>query len=290
MGAASTPAYSTGTVVSADGTTIGYRRLGAGPGVILVHGAMQAAQNFMALAAALADGFTVYVPDRRGRGLSGPHGERYGLDREAEDIQALVAATGTEYLFGLSAGAIVALHATLTTPAIRRAALYEPPLPVPGATPDAWAPRYRREVADGKLAAAMVTVMKGTADGAIVAVVPRWMLVPLMAQAIAAQARVVRGDEVPLRALIPTVGYDTQLVAEARGNLERYRALQAEVLLLGGSRSRGYLKAALAALGAILPRAERVELPGVGHLAADNDGQPARVGRELRRFFTGEGS
>src|SRR3954452_5225511 len=120
MVAASTPAYITRTIISADGTTIGYRQLGHGPGLILVHGAMQAAQNFMDLAIALADAFTVYVPDRRGRGLSGPHGEHYCLAREVEDIQAIIAATGTAYLFGLSSGAIVALHTTLTTPAIRR--------------------------------------------------------------------------------------------------------------------------------------------------------------------------
>jgi pimeloyl-ACP methyl ester carboxylesterase len=53
--------------------------LGRGPGVVLVHGGMQAAQNFTKLATVLADTFTVYVPDRRGRGLSGPFGDRYGL-------------------------------------------------------------------------------------------------------------------------------------------------------------------------------------------------------------------
>jgi pimeloyl-ACP methyl ester carboxylesterase len=36
---------------------------------------------------ALSQDFTVVVPDRRGRGLSGPHGDRYGLAREVEDLQ-----------------------------------------------------------------------------------------------------------------------------------------------------------------------------------------------------------
>jgi len=42
--------YRTGSVISRDGTTIGYRPLGSGPAVVLVHGGMQAAQNFMGLA------------------------------------------------------------------------------------------------------------------------------------------------------------------------------------------------------------------------------------------------
>lgn len=58
--------YRKGSVVSADGTVIGYRQVGSGPGVILLHGSMLAAQDFMKLATALADDFTVTVPDRRG--------------------------------------------------------------------------------------------------------------------------------------------------------------------------------------------------------------------------------
>ncbi|MBB6670387.1 alpha/beta fold hydrolase [Cohnella nanjingensis] len=78
--------YTTGFATSKDGTTIGYRQLGQGPGLVIVHGSMQAAQNFMGLAAALSNEFTVYIPDRRGRGLSGPMGEHYSIQKECEDI------------------------------------------------------------------------------------------------------------------------------------------------------------------------------------------------------------
>ena len=94
------PGYLKNAARSADGTTIGYRQYGSGPGLILVHGGMQAAQHMSALAAALADQFRVFVPDRRGRGPSGPHGAGFGLRREVEDLQALIAATGARFLFG----------------------------------------------------------------------------------------------------------------------------------------------------------------------------------------------
>ncbi|MGC2333419.1 MAG: hypothetical protein WA581_18360, partial [Candidatus Acidiferrales bacterium] len=58
--------HTTGSVVSKDGTAIGFRRRGSGPGLILVHGAMQTSRSFTKLAAALSDSFTVCVPDRRG--------------------------------------------------------------------------------------------------------------------------------------------------------------------------------------------------------------------------------
>jgi len=65
--------YTTGSVTSQDGTTIGYRQFGHGPGVVLLHGAASSAHNHMQLAEALSPAFTVYVPDRRSRGLSGPY-------------------------------------------------------------------------------------------------------------------------------------------------------------------------------------------------------------------------
>ena len=81
----STPPYTTGTLTSADGTTIGYRKLGSGPGVVLLSAGFLAAQHYMSLAGALC-----------------------------EDIEALLAATGARLVFGHSSGAFVALRAALT--------------------------------------------------------------------------------------------------------------------------------------------------------------------------------
>src|SRR2546428_603581 len=123
----SQPTYTTSTVTSKDGTTIGYRQMGQGPGLILVHGGMQASQNLMKLATALADAYTVYVPDRRGRGLSGPYGDNYNIQKAVEDIQALLNKTEAHNVFGLSAGAIISLQSALILPNIRKLAIYEPP-------------------------------------------------------------------------------------------------------------------------------------------------------------------
>src|SRR5215469_9378409 len=97
--------YTTSYVTSADGTTIGYRHYGRGPGIVLVQGAMGSAQNFSQLAEALAETFTVVVPDRRGRGLSPlPYSTEYTIQRDVEDLEALLAKTDTHNVFGLSSG------------------------------------------------------------------------------------------------------------------------------------------------------------------------------------------
>lgn len=278
----------TGSVTSKDGTVIGYRRLGTGPGVVLMHGSMMTSQNFMRLGAALSDDLTVYLPDRRGRGMSGPYGPGFTLQRAAEDVQALMEETGARNIFGLSAGAIPILRWALDRPAGYRIALYEPPLPVNGSAPAAWLPRYDREMARGALAAAMVTIIKGTRGSRIVGVLPRAVLVPLMDLAMRAQARQTGGNDTLLSDLVPTMHHDARLVLDAADLVEASAAVRSEVLLLGGSRSAGYFKDALDALHAAIPRARKVELPGLGHLAADNGGRPDRVAKALADFFLGD--
>jgi pimeloyl-ACP methyl ester carboxylesterase len=277
--------YSTGSVMSKDGTAIGYRRFGNGPGVILLHGAMQSSQNFTRLGAALSSAFTVYIPDRRGRGLSGPFGDDYGIQREVEDLDALVGQTNASDIFGLSSGAVITLAAALTLPSLRKIALYEPPLDVGCIpSPQNWVPRYERERARDDLAAAMVTAMKAT-DPSLFTSIPRFILVPLIRLMLQANKKEVGNDKVSLPTLIRSIHFDACLIAEIQGTLEKFKDLHTKVLLLGGSRSVSYLPAALDALQSVLPRAKRVELPGVGHLAADNGGQPKQVANELRRFF-----
>jgi pimeloyl-ACP methyl ester carboxylesterase len=280
---------STNSVTSADGTTIGYRRVGQGPGVVLVHGTMSSGQNHTQLAEALADVFTVIVPDRRGRGLSGPYRGDERIQSEVEDLGAVLAATGAHRVFGVSSGAIILLQAALTLPAIQKAAVFEPPLFDDAALPAALSTRFDAEIAQGRLAEALVTAMKGAQMGpAAFGILPRWLLVRLTGRFMKSQDGHTSGDYVPMRALAPTMRYDFRLVAEMSGKFESFRAIQAETLLLGGSKSPAYLKAALGRLATVLPEARRVELPGVDHAASWNSdvgGKPERVAEELRRFF-----
>jgi hypothetical protein len=55
------------------------------------------------------------------------------------------------------------MQLALTEPAVRRVALYEPPLPISGSSPSSkeWLPRFDREIAEGKLVAALVTGLRG---------------------------------------------------------------------------------------------------------------------------------
>src|SRR6185295_3403762 len=85
-----------GRVTSRDGTPIGYLKTGRGPAVVIMHGSMESARSHTLLAQALAGDFTVYLPDRRGRGLSGPHRPDHSVRTEVEDLQAVLAESGAQ--------------------------------------------------------------------------------------------------------------------------------------------------------------------------------------------------
>jgi pimeloyl-ACP methyl ester carboxylesterase len=78
------------------------------------------------LAPELAEHFTVFTYDRRGRGDSGENSP-YSVDREVEDLDALIKeAGGSACVFGHSSGAVLALNAAARGLAIHRLALRSP--------------------------------------------------------------------------------------------------------------------------------------------------------------------
>jgi pimeloyl-ACP methyl ester carboxylesterase len=117
-------------ITSKDGTPIAYEKVGQGPALILVGGALNdhtAVASGMPLAKRLTANFTVYSFDRRGRGESGDT-KPYAIEREVEDIAALITnAGGSAYAYGMSSGGALALEATRSGLAIKKLAMYEPP-------------------------------------------------------------------------------------------------------------------------------------------------------------------
>ena len=282
--------YTKGFVTSKDGTTIGYRQMGSGPGIILMHGGANASQHFMTLGIALSDMFTVYIPDRRGRGLSGPFGEDYSMQKEVEDLDAIIKKTRSHNAFGLSSGALILLQAALQLPSIHKAALYEPPLDVDNSIMDilSFMPRFDREIAEGKLADATVTQLKDFGKYFVPAWItglPRFLLILFFKLYYRNEEKNIKDDDVSFTILIPSFHYDYELVVEMKGTLEKFKAVPGEVLLIGGSKSPYFLKHTLDELNKVLPNVNRVELEGLGHGGSLDSGKPELVAKELKKFF-----
>lgn len=117
----------TSFVTSPDGTRIAFDRLGDGPPVVVVSGMFCDRQTTQPLAEQLAQQFSVINYDRRGRGESGDTAP-YAVEREVEDLGALIAAVGgSAAVYGHSSGAGLALNGAAGGLPITRLVLHEPP-------------------------------------------------------------------------------------------------------------------------------------------------------------------
>jgi pimeloyl-ACP methyl ester carboxylesterase len=117
-------------VTSADGTLIAFDRLGDGPPVVLVTGALADRTGTGALAERLAPRFTVLNYDRRGRTDSDDRAGTppFAVEREIEDLAAVIAEAGGEAaVYAHSSGGALAVRAAAAGLPITRLILHEPP-------------------------------------------------------------------------------------------------------------------------------------------------------------------
>jgi pimeloyl-ACP methyl ester carboxylesterase len=283
-----------GSVESRDGTPIGYWKTGQGPAVVVLHGSMESARSHTLLAQALADDFTVYLPDRRGRGLSGPHRADHSVRTEVEDLDAVLRAAGATLAFGVSASGAIVLEAARTLQ-LSKVAVYEPALVAAAGPHAAWLARFDQEVAEGNVAAAMITSMYGLELApAIFKMMPRRLLAAITEKALQKEDRQAGPEDITLRKLAPTVHYEGALIVELAGRFAEFRDVAAEVLLLGGSKGLPFLKPSRDALEQVLPRCRRIEFDGFDHGASSDPSAVnstgsaeavARIAGEVRTFF-----
>lgn len=246
---------------SKDGTTIAVDRVGDGPAVVCVGGALNDRHSTGWVAAKLT-GLTVYSYDRRGRGDSGDT-QHYTVDKEIEDLAAVIdEAGGAAMVYGMSSGAILALRAALAGVPITRLALYEPPFT--GAVPDAPAgpANYTERLAAATPAEALELFLTGVA-GMPAEALPGMRQSPMWPA---------------MEALAPTLRYDDAVMGDA--TIPPVAGLTIPVTVLIGGASPAWFARVGAALASALPTAELRELPGQTH-----DVDPAVLAAALTEAF-----
>lgn len=238
------------SVRSADGTRIAYRRLGAGPAVVFVHGSVATHSDWMLVARLLASRFTCFMMDRRGRAKSGEGIGPYSIEREYEDIAAVLAAAGPRAaLVGHSFGAICALGAAMRHP-VRRLALYEPPFPVGGLIAGENLPPYAKAVAEGDLDKALEFGLASF---------------PHLPAATIAALRASRAWP-PLRSMAKSWIRELEAMDALNPDVSGFGALACPSMLLVGECSPEHpMLDASWALAAVLPGVRVERLPAQGH-------------------------
>ncbi|MBV9604472.1 MAG: alpha/beta hydrolase [Solirubrobacterales bacterium] len=273
----SEPQRSAGTssVVSRDGTLIGYSRAGTGEPVVLVDGALNDRRlngPNPRLAKALVSQFTVFTYDRRGRGESG-NTQPYAVEREIEDLDAVIdAAGGSAYVYGISSGGALALEAATRLESIRKLALYELPFVTDGSrkpVPADAAEHFDDLIVRGRRAEALryfftELVALPAAMVALMRFMPAWS---------------------KLKALAPTLSYDARVIhgTGSGGPLptDRWARATAPTLVLAGGKSPVWMQNSMRTLAQVLPNAAHRTLEGQTHLV-----KPHALAPVLNEFFS----
>jgi len=252
------------TIESPDGTLLGVERVGSGPALLAVHGGIGDRSRWDVLKERIADRFTLYLLDRRGRGASTRESsEPYALEREVDDVLAVIDAIGgpVRYL-GHSYGALLGLEALIRTDAITHALLYEPPFDTDGnvmiraETLDAIEARIDAGDREGALDVFYRDVL-GT-DSTPFKSLPMW----------------------PVRiAIVHTIVREGRIGLTYRCEPDRFADVSARVRILLGTESPETFRGAAIASRAAIAGSEIVMLPGQGHtmIDVDPDGFVAQV-------------
>lgn len=252
------------TVTSADGTTIAYEKVGSGPAVVLVDGAFVYraidpwAPEFAGL---LAEKHTVYTYERRGRGNSGDTAP-YSIDREVEDLAAVIeAAGGSAFVVGLSSGGVLALDAVAKGLPVTKLAVYEAPFIVDDsrpARPDSYLADVKAMIADGNHGDAIAHALTKSVG------IPEEFVAGMRAQPFFPM----------MEAVGPTVAYDGEIMDGLMSGkplpTDRWNSVSTPVLVLYGGASEQWMQSAGQALGENLSNVEVQALEGQTHEIAAN--------------------
>ena len=257
---------------SADGTRIAFERIGSGPALVLVDGAMCYREFGPArdVAAELADAYTVYIYDRRGRGESG-NTAPYSVQREVEDLAAVIGATGEDaFVMGQSSGGALVLEAAASGVPMKKLAAYESPFV--GLRPGKdGAPRNYLAELDALLAKGD---RGGTVEYFMVDMVGAPRFVPLM-------MRLMPKVWKQLQAVAHTVPNDARVMGPSfEVPVERFAGIAVPCLIMAGSKGKREMLQAQERIAAAVPGALHTVLAGQTHQVS-----PKALAPELRAFF-----
>ena len=255
-------------VISNDGTRLGFDRIGEGPPVILICGGSVTRMADAPLAAELERDFTVLNYDRRGRGDSDDT-LPYAIEREIEDIDALIqAAGGSADVWGSSSGAVLGLRAAAAGLPMNKLALWEPPFIPEGVPrpPEDQVEQYERMVAEDRRGDAVEF---------------------FMTKVVGMPADFVGGARQqpwwgPTEAIAHTLAYDARIMGDYRIPLNLVGSIQVPTLVVAGGADMPWMRDTAAALADALPNGEARFLDGQGH-----DVDMTVLAPVLKEFFTG---
>jgi pimeloyl-ACP methyl ester carboxylesterase len=239
-------------VTSEDGTRIAFEKIGSGPALVVVGGALSQRDGGKPLASKLADEFTVYTYDRRGRGDSGDT-KPYAVAREIDDLGAVIEQAGDRaYVYGASSGAALALQAAaeLGPAHVSRLAVFDTPYGQEQRAFDEQKEGVERLVRDGEPGEAAEFFLSaiGTPPQALEGMKssPEWAAIKKIDFTLAYDYAVLGDGQVP----------------------DNVKRISVPTLVMNGEKSLAFMGPTADRIAELIPNAERQTLKGQAHQAA----------------------
>ena len=202
----------------------------------------------------LAKHFTVVTYDRRARGASGDTAP-YAVQREIEDIDALMGVAGGRVtLYGVSSGAVLALLAAAALP-VAKLALYEPPFmvgPHARTLPPERTAVLTRMISEDRRSDAVKYYMSE--------IIGIRASMPFLFQFLPMWRK--------LKAVAPSLPYDSAVMGDFSIPRAEAAAIRVPTLVMAGTKTWPVLLDAAKALAAAIPHARHETLPGQTHNVA----------------------
>jgi pimeloyl-ACP methyl ester carboxylesterase len=254
-------------ILSHDGTAIAYEKSGQGPALILVDGAFcyRAMGPMPKLAPILAQHYTVFLYDRRGRGES-ENREPYAIAREVEDLAALMeVAGGSAHLLGMSSGAALAIYAAASGLPVNRLVLYEPPFITQQ--------QFRHPPADYR------ATLQAMIDGNRRSEAAAFYLTSVIGMpSVVTFAIRLSPLWKKMKAIAHTLPYDAEIMNDFELPLARLSLIRIPTLVVGGEKSPPMLRASVQATAAQLATGTPLFLPKQTHNVRPEVLAPAVIG------------
>jgi len=237
-------------VPSSDGVEVSVQKAGSGPALLLVHGSLlNGALAWGGVSPKLAERFTVYAMDRRGRAPSGD-AKKYAVASEADDIASVVEKIGGRVtMVAHSYGAFATLEALDRLKTVAHLILYEPPVILKPLDNDPVADRLDQALAANDLERLVTIFLRDQIQApperiAMMRSSPMWPIVLPIA---------------------PTLPREARSVNSYRASAERLAKCKAPTTMLLGSETQGLLRDAAFFVRDAIPGCRLVVLEGQGH-------------------------
>jgi pimeloyl-ACP methyl ester carboxylesterase len=256
--------------VEVDGRTLAYRRAGAGPPLVLLHGAWSDSREWRWQLEGLADEFTVVAWDAPGCGGSVDPPDSFRLPDYADAVANLIAALELErpHLLGMSFGGGLALEVYRRHPELPRSLVL-------ASAYAGWAGSLSADVVAERVRRALDEAERPPEEW-VADYVPGFFAGPVTQESI--------DEMIAIMSDVRSAGIKPMVQAFAEADLRGMLAdIAVPTLLLYGELDERSPRAVAEAMHAGISGSELVYLRGVGHVS--NIEAPAAFDAEVRRFL-----